>query len=89
MMLPICQRISVPFDYDVHFTTGLFRSDNLLLASILEPAPKALCVLDGGVADLNPSLALRIEDYCRSHHLNLVCSPMTVPGGEQVKNTRE
>lgn len=88
-MDPIRPHFSVPFGYEVHFTSGMFRSENPLLASLVEPAYKILCVVDSGVAEADPSLAARIGDYCRVHDLKLVSAPMVVPGGEQAKNTRE
>ena len=86
---PIHQHISVPFTYDVHFTTDLFRVENPLLASIVDPTYKMMCVIDGGVADADPLLAARIEEYCSIYELKLACSPTIVPGGETVKNTRQ
>ena len=88
-MGPIRQRISVPFGYQVHFTTDLFGAHNPLLASIVDPAYKMLSVIDGGVADADPSLAGRVKDYCGAHGLKLASAPIVVPGGERVKNTRQ
>lgn len=83
------QRIAVPFTYEVHFTTDLFHPDNSLLASVVDPAYQALFVIDSGVAEADPSLAGRIQDYCRTHELKMATAPIIVPGGERVKNTQQ
>jgi len=88
-MEPIRQRIAVPFEYEVHFTADLFRAGNPLLASVVDRAYRMLCVIDSGVADANPSLARRVEEYCRAEELKLATPPVVVPGGERVKNTRQ
>jgi 3-dehydroquinate synthase len=88
-MEPLRQHIAVPFRFDVHFTTDLFRADNPLLASVVDPAYKVLFVIDGGVAGSDPSLTTRIADYCAAHGLTMAAAPIVVPGGETVKNTRE
>jgi len=89
MMHSFRQRIAVPFTYDVHFTTNLFNSDNPLLASVIDPAYKALFVIDSGVAEADPSLAGRIKQYCCTHDLKMATAPIVVPGGERVKNTQQ
>ncbi|MEM9153938.1 MAG: 3-dehydroquinate synthase [Cyanobacteria bacterium P01_F01_bin.33] len=89
----IQQRFSVAFDYDVHFTTGLFRLDNPLLANVVLPpgelGPKKIAfVIDAGVLEHHPQLNDRIAAYARHHdeRLTLVAPPLVVPGGEAVKN---
>ncbi|HUB79205.1 MAG TPA: 3-dehydroquinate synthase [Bryobacteraceae bacterium] len=88
-MESIRQRISVPFGYDVHFTSDLFRAGNPLLASLADRTYRMLCVIDSGVAEAHPSLAGRIEEHCRDQELQLAAPPIVVPGGERVKNTHQ
>ncbi len=87
-MEPIRQRISVPFGYEVHFTTGLFEPENPLLASVIGQAYKMLAVIDSGVSDSDSALAARIADYSAVQGLKLACPAIVVPGGEAVKNSR-
>jgi 3-dehydroquinate synthase len=89
IMEAIRQSISVQFGYDVHFTTDLFRPDNPLLASIVDPAYRLLFVIDGGVVEADPSLDARIEEHCRTQELKLASPPIVVQGGEHVKNSRQ
>jgi len=84
---------SVPFEFDVHFTRGVWCVDNDLLARLLaarEPdrRHRLLVVIDEHVADAHPSLPARIAAYCaaRPSTLELLSQPLIVPGGEAVKN---
>ncbi|MEM7746223.1 MAG: hypothetical protein AAF409_21220, partial [Pseudomonadota bacterium] len=59
------QRFSVPFEFPVAFTHGLFDPENPLLADVLsqrEPAKRhrALVYLDDGVAAADPGLVARV-----------------------------
>jgi len=48
---------------------------------------RVLFVLDSSVASHHPELEQEIVDYCAADiKLKLVCRPIIVPGGEQVKN---
>ncbi|WP_034388838.1 3-dehydroquinate synthase [Deinococcus sp. YIM 77859] len=85
------QTVPVTFRYAVHFTHGLFQAHNPVLCTALasatgEPA-KVLCVLDGGVSQAFPDLGARVAAYFAAHAdaLHLVAPPLTVPGGERVK----
>ena len=54
---PIRQEFNVRYGYDVHFTSGLFREDNLLLLETLATDKKGsparmLVVVDGGWCSL-------------------------------------
>lgn len=87
------QRFTVAYEYPVVFTEGLFRPDNPVLAETigrLEPHRRHRCLvfLDGGLSAVRPSLAREIEAYARAHgeRMELVAPPLTVPGGERIKN---
>lgn len=89
MKKPIEQNFSVPFRYQVHFTEKVFHRDNPLFASLLTGTrPKALFVLDDGVASAHPTLVEAIQTYAQAYSdaFILPCPPLCVPGGEQVKN---
>lgn len=81
------------FRYPVHFTHGLFQKHNPLLAETLlgnadDAGPKKLMVvLDEGVARHHPELTAQITAYLDQPGLNLVCAPIFVTGGEEVKNS--
>jgi len=87
------QKLSVPFEYSVHFCRDVFAPRNILLRSVVEkgketPA-KMLVVLDRGVCTGRADLPARIEAYCKRHSdvVHLVRPPLLVPGGERVKNS--
>lgn len=91
---PIHQTVPVKFTYEVHFTTGLFQTDNSLLADVIaakkEPGPKrVIVVIDDGVLQHHPDLLENLQAY--AHHyseiLGLSAAPVLVPGGEIAKNT--
>jgi 3-dehydroquinate synthase len=86
------QRFSVPFDYPVAFTRGLFAPDNPLLADMLarrEPAKRhrALVCIDDNLARARPGLVAQVEAYAAAHQARMVLAgPLqTVPGGEKIK----
>ncbi|MFO1152637.1 MAG: 3-dehydroquinate synthase [Rhodospirillales bacterium] len=85
-------RITVAFDYPVHFTTGLFHPDNPLLSQVVgrrEPQRRhrLLVAIDSGVERARPDLAARIAAYGARHggKLEIVCPPLGVEGGEGCK----
>ncbi|HLU48383.1 MAG TPA: hypothetical protein VK116_09875, partial [Planctomycetota bacterium] len=87
------QRFTVDFDYDVHFTRGLFAPGNRLLADVLDRKRegrrhRALVCIDSGVADAMPDLSARIKAWFHEHQdkAELAGCPEIVPGGEAVKN---
>jgi 3-dehydroquinate synthase len=89
-------RFSVPFAYAVHFTTGLFRADNPLLADCIRATAttlplKLLAAVDDGVVHHHPALLTQIATYAEQHRetLTLVSSPLLIPGGEPCKNAPE
>ncbi|MEH2348588.1 MAG: 3-dehydroquinate synthase [Nostoc sp.] len=90
---PINQRICVTFNYNVHFTKGLFQLDNPLLAQVIaaegETTPKQLLVVvDGGFLHSQDRLLEKLLVYaqCYGDAIALAGEPMVVPGGEAVKN---
>ena len=83
----------VPFSFPVHFTRSAFSPENRALADALcrfEPSRRhrVLVVVDDHLVQADGSLAASIENYARAHSsaMELVAPPMTVPGGEAVKN---
>ncbi len=87
------QRISVHFEYPVHFTRDCLDTANDLLAGAIvrrEPSRRhrLAVILDRGVADATPGLVARLEKYVAAHagSLELVAPPMVIVGGEASKN---
>ncbi|MGH6916891.1 MAG: 3-dehydroquinate synthase, partial [Geminicoccaceae bacterium] len=87
------QRFTVTYEYPVHFTERLFAPDNPLLADVvarLEPARRHRCLafIDEGLLGSRPELPDEIAAYARHYpaRLALIARPITVPGGERVKN---
>ena len=84
---------TVPFEFPLHFTRGVFDRRNPLLKTIvsrLEPARRhrLLIVVDERVASSNPHLHDAVLGYAAEHaaSMELVSPPVIVPGGEAVKN---
>ena len=90
---PIQQRFSVPFSYEVLFTSSVFDTGNTLLKEVLTrgerrlPA-RVLFVLDEGLTLHHPRLVDDIAAYIAAYEDVLIMEepPLIVPGGEQVKN---
>ena len=87
---------SVPFEFPLHFTRGVFERGNRLLADIvsrLEPSRRhrLLFVIDEHVALATPHLHDSILGYAAAHDASIVLAapPVIVPGGEAVKNSLE
>ncbi len=85
-------RITVSFDYPVHFTSGLFRPENPLLAAVVgrrepERRHRLFVAIDSGVMRSHPGLIDRITGYAIHHsgRLQIVDAPLVVPGGEACK----
>ncbi|MBD2357003.1 3-dehydroquinate synthase [Tolypothrix sp. FACHB-123] len=90
---PIQQSVHVTFNYDVHFTHGLFELDNPLLAEVIagygEITPKkVLAVVDAGLLQYHQDLVNKISNYAHFYEdiINLIEQPIIIPGGELVKN---
>src|SRR5687768_8733427 len=84
---------SVPFEFPLHFTKGVFARSNPLLADIvarLEPTcrHRVLVVIDERVAATTPDLFDEILGYADAYsdRIELTGPPVIVPGGETVKN---
>ena len=89
----IQQKITVSFQFPVHFTSGVFERPNTVLRDVIAAAgvhapSRIVFVVDGGVADAHPHLLGAIERYCAAHRdvLELAGPIVVVPGGEQIKN---
>ena len=87
------QRFSVPFEYPVVFTRGLFQPENPAFVEAIarrEPdrAHRLLVFVDQGLLDADPELPGRIERFCDAHRdrLDLVAPPRAVIGGERIKS---
>jgi 3-dehydroquinate synthase len=92
-MQPIVQKFSVPFQYTVHFTTGLFKLNNPLFSQVFvndgNNSPRKLFfVIDSGVAAHHQQLVTEIEEYVLHYpQLFKLCTPPVImPGGEACKN---
>ncbi len=86
------QRFSVPYEYPVAFTRGLFDPANPLLAEMLrlrEPGKLHRCLvfIDAGVLAARLGLAAEIEAYAAAHAdaMTLVAAPIPLAGGEVIK----
>jgi 3-dehydroquinate synthase len=93
---PLRQRFTLPVAYEVHFTTGLFQTDNPLLADVLratgENLPKKmLVVVDDGVVRHHPHLLDQITAYAGQNGeiVTLAGRSRVIPGGERCKNSPE
>jgi 3-dehydroquinate synthase len=89
----IHQCVPVTFNYDVHFTTGLFELDNFLLAEVVAAdgkpgAKRVLAVIDSGLLRHHKGFLEKLNTYIDrySDFLTLVAQPVIVTGGEAVKN---
>ena len=87
------QRFQVAYEFPVHFTRGLFRPENPILAdtlSRLEPEKRHRCLVfvDDGVLSSRPDLKAAVIAYAEAHgdRFDLVSPPIPVPGGERIKN---
>src|ERR1041385_8997226 len=90
---PIEQHVEVAFRYRVLFTEDVFAAENPLLAQTLAEhqtgsPTRFLCVVEQGVASATPGLIENVRQYARRYRefVDLVATPLIVPGGERVKN---
>lgn len=95
-MQSLYQRFQVSYHYPVHFTRGIFSSDNPLFVNVLQEdgnisVRKILFVIDSGVAGAHPQLVAQIRGFAEKNHtvFQLCGEPMIVAGGEACKNTGE
>jgi 3-dehydroquinate synthase len=91
-MSVIERSIQVGWQLRVFFTEDVFAPANLILKNALaDGAPKKVLVaLEDALAQAQPDLPQKIENYFSEHksELQLVRSPLFVTGGEQSKNSR-
>jgi 3-dehydroquinate synthase len=87
------QKITVPFEFPVCFTTDVFAVANPFLVDALsrqEPLrrQRLLLVVERAVADAWPRLLADIDAYVAHHaeRLEMIDAPLVVNGGEGVKN---
>jgi 3-dehydroquinate synthase len=93
-MSVIERSIQIGYQLRVYFTQAAFDPSNLVVKAVLCGAelnrpPKALIVLDESLAQAQPDLPERIENYFAAHapDLTLVCPPIIIEGGERTKNS--
>lgn len=90
-MDPIQQRFSISYAYDVLFTERLFDVRNNTLINALRSSDEPVdvyFVIDKGVCQHHRTLISEIVRYTEYHQevINMVATPLIVPGGEEVKN---
>ena len=93
-MSVIQRSIQVGWPLRVFFTEDVFAPVNLVLKTALDDkiahaSRRALVVLDESLAQAQPDLARRIEDYFVAHAecVKIVGPPLVVEGGERAKNS--
>jgi 3-dehydroquinate synthase len=93
-MSVIQRSIQVNWPLRVFFTEDVFAPANLVLKAALaentaSASRTALVVLDESLAQAQPDLARRIEDYFAAHadRVKLVSPPLVIEGGERAKNS--
>jgi 3-dehydroquinate synthase len=84
--------IRVTWPLRVFFTEDVFAPDNLILKNALianakKTSPKILVILEDALAQAQPDLSQKIENYFSAQNLNLVRAPLFVCGGERSKNS--
>ncbi len=87
------QRFSVPYEFPVVFTEGVFDPENPALRDVLcrlEPAKRHRVVVfvDDGLSAGHAPLTEAIAKYAQRHSdvMELACAPVVVPGGEKIKS---
>ena len=87
------QRFSVPYEFPVVFTEGVFDPENPALRDVLcrlEPAKRHRVVVfvDDGLSAARAPLHEAIAKYAQRHSdvMELACAPVAVPGGEKIKS---
>ncbi|HEY2091319.1 MAG TPA: 3-dehydroquinate synthase [Thermoanaerobaculia bacterium] len=88
-------RFSVPYEYSVHFTSGIFERGNPVLRDAVlrgGQSEPVLCLvfLDDGVAGAWPDLKESVSAYGRAHQdvIRMAGNVVLVPGGERAKQDR-
>lgn len=92
-MNPYLQKITVPFEYPVYFTTDVFAPTNPDLVEAVsrkEPSRRhrLLVIVEQAIADAWPRLTRDVAAYIGRHadRLELAAEPWVVMGGEVIKN---
>ena len=91
-MKPIKQSFTVPYEYKLYFTQGVFNVQNSQFHAILDGYKKQgnvklLFVIDDGVAVHHPNLIGEIKAYCDYYKSKLQhTGSIVVMGGELCKN---
>lgn len=87
------QRFSVPYEFPVVFTEGVFDPENPALREVLcrvEAAKRHRVVffVDEGLISVRARLLETIARYAQRHGdvMELACAPVVVPGGEKIKS---
>ncbi len=87
------QRFSVPYEFPVVFTEGVFDPENPALRDVLcrlEPGKRHRVVVfvDDGLNAGPAPLVEAITSYAQRHAdvMQLACAPVVVPGGEKIKS---
>ena len=87
------QRFSVPYEFPVYFTDGLFDPKNPALVEAMcrleaDKRHRCLIFVDDGLIQARPGLVAEIKTYAVHHarHFDLVADPIAVPGGEKIKS---
>lgn len=87
------QRFSVPYEFPIVFTEGVFDPENPALRDVLcrlEPAKRHRVVVyvDDGLNAGRVPLTETITQYAQRHGevMELACAPVVVPGGEKIKS---
>ncbi len=87
------QRFSVPYEFPVVFTQGLFEPENPVLRDTVSMLEKdrdhrLIVFIDEGVATAMPDLAAGITAYCDTpgSAIALVAAPVLLPAGEALKS---
>jgi 3-dehydroquinate synthase len=85
-------QIQVTWPLRVFFTEDVFAPANLILKNALianakKTSPKILVILEDALAQAQPDLSQKIENYFSAQNLNLVRAPLFVCGGERSKNS--
>ena len=90
------QKITVSYDYPVHFTHNVFNPNNHLLVDTISRLNenrrhRVQIFIDSGVARTWPNINSAITKYFNTYSdtLELVDKPVVVPGGEIAKNNRD
>lgn len=87
----IKQSFQVKLEFNLIFTSHLFKVDNAILLDILkntDSKTKVIIVADKGVTDAHPNLKEDIANYFNHHEdtIQLSGNLLEIPGGEQAKN---